>query len=50
MIELDTAADDVSVQIQSDVNTKIPGAYSVKYTVKSGTFTGYTRLVVVVEE
>lgn len=50
VIELDTAADDVSVQIQSDVNTKIPGAYSVKYTVKSGTFTGYTRLVVVVEE
>lgn len=49
-IALDDSLDDVSVQIKSDVDTRVPGTYSVEYTVKSGTFTGYTRLVVVVEE
>lgn len=49
-IMLGTTTDDVSVQIESDVNTRVPGTYCVEYTVKSGTFTGHTRLVVVVEE
>ena len=41
---------DVSVSCDSDVNTNFPGTYSVTYTVKSGSYTGYTRLIVVVEE
>lgn len=49
-IVLDASEEDVSVQIQSDVNTRVPGTYSVEYTVKSGTYSGHTRLVVVVEE
>lgn len=40
----------VSVSYDSDVNTGIPGTYSVAYTVKSGEYTGYTRLIVIVEE
>ena len=49
-IPLDGSGDEVSVEIQSDVNTRTPGSYSVTYTVKSGPYTGYTRLLVVVEE
>lgn len=49
-IALNGSRTDVSVQIQSDVNTQIPGTYSVEYTVESGALKGYTRLVVVVEE
>lgn len=40
----------VSVSCDSDVDTSTPGVYSAAYTVKSGTYTGYTRLIVVVEE
>ena len=40
----------VTVQTSSDVNTQVPGCYSVAYTVTSGTMTGHTRLAVVVEE
>lgn len=40
----------VSVQIRSDVDTDVPGTYSVEYTAESGVYTGYTRLLVVVEE
>lgn len=49
-LSLTVPRDDVSVQIDSDVNTRTPGTYSVGYTVKSGAFVGHTRLVVVVEE
>lgn len=44
------SSSDVSVSCDSDVNTNVPGTYSVTYTVKSGSFTGYTRMIVVVEE
>lgn len=40
----------VSVSCDSDVNTNVPGTYRVTYTVKSGSYTGYTRMIVVVEE
>lgn len=40
----------VSVSYDSDVNTSVPGTYSVTYTVSSGMYTGYTRLIVIVEE
>lgn len=46
----DFALEECEVQIQSDVNTRRAGTYSVEYTVKSGSYTGHTRLVVVVEE
>lgn len=49
-IPLDGGEDEVSVEIQSDVDARTPGSYSVTYTVKSGPYTGYTRLMVVVEE
>lgn len=49
-IELYAYQEGVSLQIQSDVDTRVPGTYSVEYTVKSGTLAGHTRLVVVVEE
>ena len=42
--------DRVSVTYSSDVSTGTPGTYSVAYTVKYGNYTGYTRLIVVVEE
>lgn len=50
VIPLDALGEDVSVEIESDVDTRTPGTYSVGYTVKSGAYTGHTRLVVVVEE
>ena len=49
-IPLDGGEAEVSVAIQSNVDTRTPGSYSVTYTVKSGPYTGYTRLMVVVEE
>lgn len=49
-VSLKDSPSDVSVSCDSDVNTNVPGAYSVTYTVKSGSYTGYTRLIVVVEE
>lgn len=39
-----------SVSCNSDVNTDVPGTYSVAYTAKSGAYTAYTRLIVIVEE
>lgn len=50
VIPLDTMDEDVSVEVESEVDTHVPGSYSVAYTVKSGAYTGHTRLVVVVEE
>lgn len=41
---------EAAVQIQSSVDTSVPGTYSVEYTAQSGAYTGHTRLVVVVEE
>lgn len=49
-VSLKDSPSDVSVSCDSDVNTNVPGAYSVTYTVTSGSYTGYTRLIVVVEE
>lgn len=49
-ISLSGSQGDVTVSYDSDVNTSVPGTYSVTYTVKSGTYTGYTRLIVIVEE
>ena len=49
-IFLGDSSSDVSVSCDSDVNTNAPGTYSVTYTAKSGSYTGYTRLIVVVEE
>lgn len=49
-IDLRNANDRVSVSCSSDVSTNTPGTYSVAYTVKYGNYTGYTRLIVVVEE
>lgn len=49
-IFLKDSSSDVSVSCDSDVNTNVPGTYSVTYTAKSGSYTGYTRLIVVVEE
>lgn len=49
-ISLSSIPSDVSVSYNSDVNVNTPGTYSVTYTLKKGTYAGYTRLVVVVEE
>lgn len=49
-IDLSVSSDKVSISYSSDVNTDLPGTYSVAYTVKYGNYTGYTRLIVVVEE
>lgn len=49
-ISLQGAPMDVTIQIDSDVDTSVPGTYSAAYTVKSGSYVGYTRLVVIVEE
>lgn len=49
-ILLQDSPKDVTIQIDTDVDTSVPGTYSVAYTVKSGSYTGYTRLVVIVEE
>ena len=49
-VSLRESASDVSVSWDSDVNTGVPGTYSVTYTVESGSYIGYTRLMVVVEE
>lgn len=40
----------VALEIHSNVDTSVPGTYYVEYTARSGAYTGYTRLVVVVEE
>ena len=50
LIDLKNYGDRVSVTYSSDVSTGTPGTYSVAYTVKYGNYTGYTRLIVVVEE
>lgn len=50
LIDLKNYGDRVSVTYSSDVSTSTPGTYSVAYTVKYGNYTGYTRLIVVVEE
>ena len=42
--------DEISVSYDSDVDTTVPGTYSISYTVQSGGYTGYTRLIVVVEK
>ena len=39
-----------TVELESDVDTRVPGTYSVAYTVRRGVYTGYTRLTVIVEE
>ena len=49
-IDLRSYSDRVSVSASSDVSTNTPGTYSVAYPVKYGNYTGYTRLIVVVEE
>ena len=49
-ILLKDSSSNVSVSCDSDVNTNVPGTYRVTYTVKSGSYTGYTRMIVVVEE
>ena len=49
-ISLSSIPSDVSVSYNSDVNLNTPGTYSVTYSLKKGTYTGYTRLIVVVEE
>ena len=49
-INLRSNAESVEITTDSDVNTNLPGYYSVSYTVRSGTNTGHTRLIVVVEE
>lgn len=38
------------IEITSDVDTSVPGVYSVGYTVAYGAYTGHTRLIVVVEQ
>lgn len=49
-ISLQDPSAEVTVSCDSDVDTSVPGTYGVQYTVKSGSYTGYTRLIVVVEE
>ena len=49
-VSLRGSAADVSVYCDSNVDTSVPGTYSVTYTVESGSYIGYTRLMVVVEE
>lgn len=43
-------ADGAQIDIRSDVQTAVPGTYDVTYTITYGTYTGHTRLIVVVEE
>ena len=42
--------DGAKIDIRSNVRTDVPGAYDVTYTVSHGSYTGYTRLIVIVEE
>lgn len=49
-VDLSNGLLDVTVDTDSNVDTSVPGTYSVAYTVKSGTYTGYTKLIVIVEE
>lgn len=49
-ISLAELPDKVEVTVNSDVNTRKPGTYSVTYTAEYRTYIGYTRLIVVVEE
>lgn len=39
----------LSLKTTGEVNTQIPGVYSVGYTVSNDAYTGYTRLIVIVE-
>lgn len=50
VIALNSSTENVSVTVDSDVDMAVTGTYSVTYTAKYGRFTGYTRLIVVVEE
>lgn len=43
-------ADEVSIQLENNVRSNTPGVYDVTYTVSYGNYTGYTRLIVIVEE
>lgn len=38
------------IDIKSSVEVNVPGTYEVTYTITHGTYAGYTRLIVVVEE
>ncbi len=49
-IAINSSSEDFSISYDSDVNTNVPGTYSVSYTVRYRGYTGYTRLIVVVEE
>ena len=40
----------IDIDMKNEVNTGVPGVYSVTYTVTMNRYTGYTRLIVVVEE
>lgn len=44
----DGAWEGADIEITSDVDTAVPGVYSVGYTVTRGAYTGHTRLIVVV--
>lgn len=44
------SADGAAIDIRSNVRTDAPGVYDVTYTVSYGSYTGYTRLIVIVEE
>ena len=43
-------AEGAQIDIHSDVNPDEPGSYSVSYTITYGSYTGFTRLIVVVED
>lgn len=43
-------ADEVSIRMENNVHSNTPGVYDVTYTVSYGNYTGYTRLIVIVEE
>ena len=47
-IRMDAGSD--TVEIESNVNTAVPGTYYVDYTAEFGRYTGRTRLLVVVED
>ncbi|MBQ8813378.1 MAG: hypothetical protein IJZ85_02620 [Lachnospiraceae bacterium] len=40
----------IDIDMKNEVNTGVPGVYSVTYTVTMNRYIGYTRLIVVVEE
>lgn len=47
---VDLNSKDTAIEIESDVDMSVPGVYSVSYTVSHEQYTGYTRLIAVVEE